>query len=34
LNKPVLIGGSTIDPSIDQAAGKELYLIVQVNSGK
>lgn len=34
LNKPVLVGGSTVDPTVDQPAGKRLYLIIEADNGK
>jgi len=33
LNKPVLVAGSTADPSADQTSGKELYLILEADAG-
>ena len=34
LNTPVLVGGTTADPTADQPAGKELYLIIEAETGK
>jgi hypothetical protein len=33
LNKPVLLEGATIEPSLDQPQGAELYLIVEADAG-
>jgi hypothetical protein len=33
LDQPVLVGGMTLDPSLDRAQGEQLYLILQVSSG-
>jgi hypothetical protein len=32
LNKPVLAGGMTIDPTVDEPAGNQLYLIVEADA--
>ncbi len=32
LNKPVLVGGMTLDPSTAQASGQQLYLIVEADA--
>jgi hypothetical protein len=32
LNKPILIGGSTADPNPDHPAGRQLYLVIQVDA--
>jgi len=34
LNEPVLVGGTTADPTAEQPAGKELYLIIEADTGK
>jgi hypothetical protein len=33
LDQPVLVGGMTLDPSLDQPQGAQLYLILQVSDG-
>jgi hypothetical protein len=32
LNKPVLLEGATVEPSLDQPQGAELYLIVEADA--
>jgi hypothetical protein len=34
VNKPVLIGGMTFNPSSDTPAGKQLYLVLEADAAK
>jgi hypothetical protein len=34
INKPVLVGGMTFNPSLDAPAGKQLYLVLEADAGK